>query len=552
MARFNVTSPDGQKFVVTAPDDASPDQVMEFARSQWKEPAKKPSATDEMSGAQTLAAGIGRGMTAAGRAAAGFIGDTPLGSLNRAVHSVLPNWVPGRLPTASESEAARAEAERIDAPLLQTRSGKVGNVIGSAVAASPALLVPGANTYLGSALIGAGTGAVTTEGGSTDRLAGAGFGALGGLVGKGLGDAIGTGVSKLASWASSRQAAAKAANAGRDAAVANAQQAGYVLPPTEANPGILNSALEGLSGKIKTSQAASAKNQTVTNNLAKKAIGLPEDAPITIDALNSVRSAAGQAYEAVASTGQIKPTQAYNQALDDIVAPFKKAAAGFPNAKPNPIIAEIESLRSPEFDAGAAIAKIRELRDAADSSYRAGSKDAGKAFKSAATALEDAIETHLTQVKAPPGMLDSFRDARKLIAKTYTVQKGLNAQTGDVAAPALAKELAKGKPLSGELRTIGEAGLAFPKATQALQQNYNTLSPLDYLAAIATGNPLVAGARPAARSLVLSRPYQATMAGPRTYEDATGLNALRALLENDYVRRLGVSGAGAALPASQQ
>lgn len=43
MARFEVTAPDGSRHEITAPDDASPDQVMEYAKQQFsKMPAAKP------------------------------------------------------------------------------------------------------------------------------------------------------------------------------------------------------------------------------------------------------------------------------------------------------------------------------------------------------------------------------------------------------------------------------------------------------------------------------------------------------------------------------
>lgn len=525
MATFRVTSPDGKTYEITAPDGATPEQVKAFAMQKFQ-PAEKPAynPTDDMGPLDRGLAGVGMGMARTGRAVGQMLG------------------------LVSQEDIDYANS--LDKPLANTTAGKVGNVVGTAAAVAPAMLIPGANTYTGAALIGAGTGAATTEGGLKDRAIGAATGALGGLAGKGAGDLIGAGASRLSQAYASRQAAKQVENAGRDAAVSTARGAGYTLPPTEINPSVINNALEGLSGKIKTSQSASAKNQGVTNSLAKKALGLPDDAPITIDALNNVRNAAGQAYEAVSVTGQVRPTQAYDQALDSIVAPFKKAAAGFPNGKPNPIISEIESLRSPEFDAGAAIAKIRELRADADARYVAGNKDAGKALKDAAKALEDAIDTHLQTIQAPPGMLDAFREARKLIAKTYTVQKGLNAQTGNVAAGTLAKDLAKGKPLSGELRTIAEVGSAFPKATQALPQNYNALSPLDYAMAFSTGNPFGLVARPGLRAGILSKPYQ-SMVG-ESYGPNRLVELINATTNNNALRRmLPAATAANLLPAEQ-
>ena len=296
------------------------------------------------------------------------------------------------------------------------------------------------------------------------------------------------------------------------AAVKAAQEAGYVIPPTQANASLRNRLLEGMSGKITTAQNASARNQGVTNKLAAEALGLPGDTKLTADVLQTVRQQAGQAYQAVGSTGMVKPSASYMKALDDIAEPFKIAQQGFPGAKPSPVLDLVESLRSPEFDAAAAVSKIRELRSAADDAFRAGSSDVGRAAKKAAGALEDALEEHLQGIGSPE-MLDAFRGARTRIAKTYTVEKALNQASGTVDARKLASQLQKGKPLSGELRQAAQFAATFPKASQAVEGmgSLPQTSPLDWGAAAMlaglTTNPLgllAAGARPAARAMTLS------------------------------------------------
>lgn len=453
---------------------------------------------------QNFLAGIGQSMTSLGRGA------------SQLVRKLGPQFEASADAFGLPNQADIDEAKRLDAPLLNTKAGLAGAVIGSAVPAVVAAPLAGAGVA-GNALLGAALGGAqpvaTGDSRAMNIAAGGAGGAAGALVSKGIVSAF--------DKAGASRAAAKTANAGRDSAAAAAKQAGYVLPPTETNPSMLNSALEGLSGKVKTAQSASTKNQNVTNNLVKAELGLPADAPISVDALKTIRANAGQAYDAVSAAGAITPGKAYSDALDKIVKPYVQSAKAFPNAKPNPIIQEIEALRSQQFDAADAVAKIRTLRADADAAYGAGNKDLGKSLKSGADALEDAIDAHLSAIGASADVLKSFRDARQTIAKTYSVEKALNPTTGDVAASALASQLKRGKPLSGWLRTAGEAGQAFPKATQSLPQSYNAVSPLDYAAGFgglaASGNPLSLAAlvaRPAARGLILSKPYQAAMANP--------------------------------------
>ncbi len=194
----------------------------------------------------------------------------------------------------------------------------------------------------------------------------------------------------------------------------------------------------------------------------------------------------------------------------------------------------MESLKSPSFDAESAMAKISTLRSDADAAYGAGNKQLGGALKSGANALEDAIETHLTQLGAPAAdMLQNFRDARKLIAKTYSVEQALNQSTGNVSAKNLGKQLAKGRPLSGELETIGTMGNLFRgHNVQDLLYATPGASQLSGVAstgaAIATGNPLLLGlpyARAGFRNALLSSPVQG-MVKPPSYAGNALANAM--------------------------
>ena len=300
------------------------------------------------------------------------------------------------------------------------------------------------------------------------------------------------------------------------AAVQAAQGAGYVIPPTQAKASLGNRLIEGMAGKISTAQNASARNQGVTNKLAAEALGLPADAKLTPDLLQEVRTQAGRSYARLGSTGVITPGEAYGKALDKIAEPFKLTAEAFPGAAPSPVLSLVESLRSPAFASASAVEKIKQLRTLADDSFRTGNTDVGRAAKSAAGALEDAVESHLQTIGAPE-LLKEFRDARQLIAKTYTVEKALNPASGSVDARKLAAQLNKGKPLSGDLLTAAKFAAQFPKASQAVEGmgSLPQTSPLDWAMggslSAATANPLgMLGvvARPAARSAALSGPVQ--------------------------------------------
>ena len=489
------------------------DAARQLAAAIREQRAPQEPAGDDMSTFDRFRAGIGRGMTAGARAITGALGATPLGTLNRALHSALPG-MPGRLPTPQEAEAARQEAARLDAPLMNTTAGKVGNVLGLGALAAPTALIPGANTAMGAALVGAGTGGMMTEGGLAERAQAAGFGAAGGLAGKFAGDALGAGARALANRSASRSAAANTAAAPRMAAAQAGAREGYVVPPADLQPGAVTELLSGLSGKIKTAQTASQRNQPVTNDLAARALGLPKGQQITPDVLQALRTTAGtQGYAPIRAAGDVTADATYGKALDAIAGQYQGAARSFPGAAKNPVLEMVDGLRQQKFDAGDALDMVKVLRETADKAYRTGDTGLGKASKAAASALEEQLERHLTAA-GNKDALTAFKTARQQIAKTYTVQKALNPETGDVSAAALARDLQKGKPLSGDLRTAAAFASAFPKATQSLKEAPKAWSPLDAFAGIGglgMGSPgllAAAAARPAARSLLLSPAMQ--------------------------------------------
>lgn len=385
--------------------------------------------------------------------------------------------------------------------LLAKSGGAVAAGVGNVLSAGPGLQVASAGAGSGA------SGVVRENGGGEGAQLAAGL--VGSLVPVG---AFATRVSKGAP-----QQAIDAAN--------KAHTNGYVIPPADLEPSVLTEIASGIGGKIKTAQVASQKNQSTTNGLVKKAFGLGEDAELTNDVLADIRKEAGKAYEAVAATGQVTPSQSYADALDAAVQPYLNQAKSFPNRKTPTLVDEIQAFKTDKFDAGDAIDSIRVLRNDADIAYRAGDNMAGKAYKSASKALEGAIDDHLVSIGAPADLLDSYRDARQTIAQTYTVQKALNSQTGNVNAQKLASELTKGTPLTDELKTVAEISQAFPRATQALKESPKNVDVLDVATAfIKEGLKAklgLLGARPLARTALFSDFVQ-----NRAVDGMGGVNAL--------------------------
>lgn len=516
-----------------------------------------PKADPTGTTAQNVAAGAGKAVVNTGRGisqrSAEFLASPLAPPLVRLGGMALEALGLSPRKGAQEAVAATQESRKLDAPLMETGGGMTGNILGNAALLAPTALIPGSNTVAGAAAVGFGAGAVQPTVNDKELLANTALGAAGGAAGQAVANKLPPALGKRVDAAKAKQAA----DSQKFTAARNASKQGYVIPPADLEPGMLSEAVSGLSGKIKTAQVASQRNQVVTDKLARQAVGLKPDDLLTADVLQTVRNqAAQQGYAPIRNAGVVQADKQFFQALDGIAATQQGAARSFPGLGENGVLELVEKLKQPAFDAGDAIDATKVLRETADKAYRQGDKTLGKAAKGAADAIEGMLERHLTAA-GNPDALKAFRDARTLIAKTYTVQKGLNEQTGSVAADKLAKELSKGKPLSGELRTVAEAAQAFPKAMQSLKEAPKAVSPLDFAVAsttgLATGNPLAAallGARPVARNALLSAPVQARalqQGAPAPITQAT-----QRVLENRLMQMLlGPAGAAAGLHVAQ-
>lgn len=449
---------------------------------------------------ENFAAGAGKAVYDMGRGA------------GQMLRTVLPNETADKLGLPTEADVA--EARKRDEALMRTGGGIAGNIAGN-IAATVA--IPGSGTLGGAAATGAALGLLqpTVEGES--RTANAVIGGVAGAAGKYAGDKVAGAVSSRLASNAADVAANKTANATKDAALAAGKEAGYVVPPTQANPSWINRILEGFSGKIQTAQVASQKNQGVTNSLAKRAVGIADDSPITTDALNDIRKQAGKAYELIRGAGPIQADAQYVGDLGRILSKFEGASKDFPELARNEIADVIASINKPQFSANSAVDAISILRDKAVKAAAGGDKGSASAYRQASQAMEDAIERKLIET-GDKGLLKGFQDARQLIAKTYSIEKALS-PTGNVNAQALAKQLEKGKPLSGDLRTIADFAANFKKAAQNVDNlgSVPGVSPLDAAVGALTGGPAGAAwfiGRPATRSVLLSRPYQSAMTNP--------------------------------------
>lgn len=246
--------------------------------------------------------------------------------------------------------------------------------------------------------------------------------------------------------------------------------AGYVIPPSMLDPSFKNMVLESTSGKQATAQVASTRNQAVSEGFARSALGLPADAPLTFNTMQAYRKAQIDAgYEPLRQVGNIQAGPTFNKAMDDIANQYKGNGTipAIANSKQE-ITDLVNSHKSNGFDTGDAIDAIRTLREDASALFRstsAGDRAKAKATKSIADAYEGAIDDALATT-GQGDLLNAYRDARKNIAKSGTVEKAIREGSGTLDARIIARELQKNKPLEGDLLKVAKFANTFDKAAQ--------------------------------------------------------------------------------------
>lgn len=470
MARnITITFEDGSSHTYqNAPDKLTPEDVQARAEKDFGKSVvaidggkgQSPGINDRGGLLQNVAGGLLRG--------AGSIGATilaPVDAAARALNGGKPLSVGGYDILGQDRRTAMDEGLRsagVDTDSLAFKGAKLGTEVAGtagaggalakgltaipAVASKAPMLVEALKT--GGMSLGGTTGnvikdaAIRTLGGAANGAVSAGLvnpedagtGAVVGAVAPSVIKVAGE-VGKAAGAKASGKYAEALAKYNREApkraTIAEAVDAGYVIPPNMANPSAKNRIIESFAGKDAVSQLVSVKNQDTTEKLVRQALGLADDAPLTKTALEQIRKVEGGAYKKVAD---LSP-----QAEIDLEA-LKQArneAQGWFNA--------YNRSASP-----ADLAKAKEARDLAE-------------------VLELQLESHAKNA-GKEELIPALREARKQIAKTYTVERALNDATGTVNARVIGRMHEKGKPLSDGLDVVGRFASGFPKAANAPQQ----------------------------------------------------------------------------------
>lgn len=214
------------------------------------------------------------------------------------------------------------------------------------------------------------------------------------------------------------QAARAMRNEVRDATYDAARAEGYKFPASATSDSMLNRRIEGVAGRNLANHEFIMHNQEVTNKIAAREVGLPENTAITVARLEKRRS--------------------------ELAEPYREASALDPA-----VAQDVLAMRSKRAEAQkwyAFYEKSKHPRAQAKADKLLAESEA------AADSIESAAQNY-----GVPNLIDRIREARTQIAKTYDVQDAIYQGSGNVSAAVLGRKLDNGKRLSGGLKTIADA-----------------------------------------------------------------------------------------------
>jgi len=431
----------------------------------------------------------------------------------------------------AENEAALAESRRLDAPLMDTVGGNVGNIAGDMAAFAPTAFIPGANTVVGAGLLGGVMGAAEPTIGDESRVDNAMTDALlSAGTQKGM-NLLGNRLRNVAEDYADRQ------HANRDTrrVVKEAVDAGIKLDPaaTTERRSLLTDIARGWSGKTRTQFKMRDANQQTFNNLAKTELGIPETEELSKDLLKAVGGEFGeQKKQIVKDIPQINRTEAFGKQLSEIFRKYRSRVAEKPSEASKHIDGEIEFYGEKMlFNTENTLDRIKDLRleasDLYDKPGEVGTMRLQRAqmMRDLADAIEDMLEENLEKSGAPG--LGSYRELRKKVAQSHAVSDALEGGNVD------AMKLRKRTGLTGNLKQIAEVADRFPAVSKRPTEGTEAFSITDLGvggASMAAGTPSLAAAialRPLVLKGLMSDPIQRrTVLSPETLQTRMAMSGL--------------------------
>lgn len=391
--------------------------------------AKPVDPTDGMSGTQKVLAGAGKAFVDAGRGVRQIVGsDAP----------TMEGLVTGDKRSSIQREID--QSRELDAPLMNTGGGVAGNIIGNAAMFAPTAAIPGANTYTGAALLGAAAGAAQPVATGESRGVNTVLGGGAGILGQGVGNAVGRVLKPVASRLSPEEAALSAA-AEREGIKLSAGQATGSRPLQ-----IAESVMENLPLTSAPQLAGKEAQQRAFTAAALRRAGIAGDSAAP-EVLAGQKASLGGKLSEIAKSNEVD----FNQGLTDKLAQITGEASKRGKSAAEPVTNIVDNLLAEVGQSGKISGETyQEWRQTLAPLAKSGGPDSHY-YGQIRRALDEAFNSQMDAAGS-----EAWKSANRQYGNLKTIMQA----AGGPGTPAATNQLAPAQ-LSAALRqSMGKEGVA--------------------------------------------------------------------------------------------
>lgn len=248
-------------------------------------------------------------------------------------------------------------------------------------------------------------------------------------------------------------------------AAQEANRLGIALNPAISNPTVMNQLQAQVAGIPQLNARLSRQNETKWSDIGKRELGIDPREQLTGKTYEAARERIAAPYREVEQIGQLMPDDAVTARIRAVRPPDVIGGGDAATA-----VAKLIDEALTDIDKGLtskkALDSIKQMRSEAQDIYR-GDKltPVERATADAKIGIANALEQLVDMNVKDPTLLDRFREARTLLAKSYAYEKATNLATGRIDPVAIAKMVAKDDAMTGDIAAIGRIAANFPEVT---------------------------------------------------------------------------------------
>jgi hypothetical protein len=214
------------------------------------------------------------------------------------------------------------------------------------------------------------------------------------------------------------------------------------------------------------------ENELKWSDIGKRELGIDPREQLTGKTYKAARERIAAPYREVEQIGTLTPDDAVTARIR-AVRPPDVIGGGDAAAAVTKLIDEALTDIDKGLTSKKALDSIKQMRKEAQDIYR-GDKltPVERAAADAKIGIANALEQLVDMNVKDPTLLDRFREARTLLAKSYAYEKATDLATGRVDPVAIAKMVAKDDAMTGDIASIGRIAANFPEVSSAKPSSF--------------------------------------------------------------------------------